>query len=300
MAAGLGSRYGGLKQMAGVGPHQEALVDYSIYDAIQAGFQKIVFVVQRRFKNDFKQRIGNAWEKKVSIQYVIQDLKSIPQNTQRPIKRIKPWGTAHAIWSARKVIQDPFAVINADDFYGRDSFKKLIVFLKQPLQSNSTYAMVGFPLAKTLSKYGSVSRGVCVCNRRLKNQGLFLSKIVEYARVIQERQRKIFYIDETGNHQLIPGHPWASMNMWGFRPTIFDHLNYQWIEFFKKMKHDEKEEFGIPQVINNLMHAQLIQVQVIPTPSQWFGMTYPQDHARAQMRIAQLVKNRHYPPHLHR
>ncbi len=211
MAAGMGSRYGGLKQMEPMGPNGSTLLDYSVYDAIRAGFGKVVFVIRHDIEADFKKIVGKKWESKVPVRYVFQELAMVPEDFKIPQGRQKPWGTGHAIWVAQGAIQEPFAAINADDYYGRNSFKVMAGFLKKIKKNNiSTYGMVGFPLGKTLSEHGTVARGVCRIGT-----GKQLEEVVERTHIAQEG-RKIFYLDESGKKRSLKRTQMVSMNMWGF------------------------------------------------------------------------------------
>lgn len=290
MAAGMGSRYGGLKQMEAMGPNGAAILDYSIYDALKSGFGKVVFIIRKDLEKDFRNLVGKKWERKTSVHYVFQELDLLPKGFRPPTERQKPWGTGHAIWAARKVVQEPFAAINADDFYGRDSHKALGKFLKEVLGGKvPTFAMVGFPLSKTLSEHGTVARGVCVVG-----PGRNLRKVVERTQIAFEG-RSIHYLDEKGKKHPLKGTQTVSMNMWGFTPELFRLLDGELVEFLKARGTEPKSEFLIPRVVDQALAEKRIRVKVLPTKSEWFGVTYPQDKQRVQARIQKLVSQRTYP-----
>jgi dTDP-glucose pyrophosphorylase len=287
LAAGMGSRYGGLKQMDSVGPGGETIIDYSVYDAIRAGFDQLVFVIRRDIEQTFRETIGNRFEKRIAVRYVFQELDCLPPNVILPNRR-KPWGTGHAILMAADAVNEPFGVINADDFYGAQSFRLLAAHL-QP--DNPNYAMVGFVLRNTLSEFGSVARGVCqLTNGRLESVRE-ITNIEKYGAAAR-------YKNGAGEFHALTGEEIVSMNMWGFNPDIFDHLRQQFLEFLKSSGADEKAEFYIPSVVNTLIHSRKKQVDVLPTRSAWFGVTYREDRPFVAEGIRQLVRNGEYPEKL--
>lgn len=290
MAAGMGSRYGGLKQMEAMGPHGAAILDYSIHDALKSGFGKVVFIIRKDLRKDFRRLVGKKWEKKAPVRYVFQELELLPKGFPVPPGRQKPWGTAHAIWAAREAVGEPFAAINADDFYGRGSFETLGKFLAHvPTGPQPTFAMVGFPLSKTLSEHGTVARGVCVLG-----PGRSLRKVVERTRIAQTG-RSIHYLDEKGRKHPLGPSATVSMNMWGFTPELFPLLDGELVKFLKSRGREPKSEFLIPRVVDQALAEKRIGVRVLPTRSQWFGVTYPEDKARVQARLRELTVKKAYP-----
>jgi NDP-sugar pyrophosphorylase family protein len=281
MAAGMGSRYGGLKQMEALGPGGTTLLDYSVHDAVKAGFGKVVFVIRRDIEDDFKKIVGRKWEAKVPTRYVFQELSMVPDGFRVPEGRKKPWGTGHAIWVAQAAIQEPFAVINADDYYGRDSFKVLGGHLSKlkDIQAPS-YSMVGFKLKNTLSEHGTVSRGVCQVGAG------YLKEVVERVEIGQEG-RKIYY-QEGGERHLLKGTETVSMNMWGFTPRLFGQVGEGFVKFMKEKGGEEKSEFLIPRVVDALVRGKKAKVKVLPTKSPWFGVTYPEDKSSIQKALAKI------------
>ncbi|HTC20928.1 MAG TPA: sugar phosphate nucleotidyltransferase [bacterium] len=290
MAAGMGSRYGGLKQMEPMGPNGSTLLDYSVYDAMRAGFGKVVFVIRHDIEADFKKIVGKKWESTIPVRYVFQELAMVPEGFKVPQGRQKPWGTGHAVWVAQGAVQEPFAAINADDYYGRSSFKVLAGFLKKIKKTDSSgYSMVGFPLDKTLSEHGTVARGVC----RLA-QGRRLREVVERTQIGQEG-RKVFYLDESGKKHPLKRNEVVSMNMWGFTPLIFRQLDKRFGEFLKEKGQDIKSEFLIPRVVDDAIASGESAVKVLSTQDRWFGVTYPQDREIVRENILNFVKRKVYP-----
>jgi dTDP-glucose pyrophosphorylase len=289
LAAGMGSRYGGLKQIDPVGPSGETLMDYSVYDALRVGFDKVVFVIRRDLEQSFKEKIGRRYEQRVRVEYVYQELNALPAGFPTPDNRKKPWGTGHAILVAASAIQEPFAAINADDFYGAESFR----LLARHLQSTPTdYAMVGFVLRNTLSEFGSVSRGVC----RL-GPGDFLQSIVELTR-IERDGAAAKYTDATQTVHPLTNDELVSLNLWGFQPQIFAQLEREFVEFLKNNREDEKAEFFISTVIGTLVAKGEAKVKVLRTSDSWFGITYREDRPIVVSGIAHLVRNGVYPQKL--
>ena len=285
MAAGMGSRYGGLKQLDAVGPSDETIIDFSVYDAIRAGYNKVVFIIREDFEKQFKEKISNKYEDKIKVEIVYQDLHDLPNSFSCPKDRSKPWGTGHAILAARNVISEPFAAINGDDFYGRESFK---IISDHYSSMNSGFAMAAFQLDKTLSDYGSVSRGICEQNL---NQ---LVTVVETHGIKKSSAGNI----ECDRDISLLGNELVSMNMWGFMPSIFDHLEKMFNEFLDENISDLKSEFLIPSVVNNLIEKNIEKVQVLKTKSTWFGVTYIEDKPFVKNQIKELIQTGIYPEKL--
>ena len=285
MAAGMGSRYGGLKQLDAVGPSDETIIDFSVYDAIRAGYNKVVFIIREDFEKQFKEKISNKYEDKIKVEIVYQDLHDLPNSFSCPKDRSKPWGTGHAILAARNVISEPFAAINGDDFYGRESFK---IISDHYSSMNSGFAMAAFQLDKTLSDYGSVSRGICEQNL---NQ---LVTVVETHGIKKSSDGNI----ESDRDISLLGNELVSMNMWGFMPSIFDHLEKMFNEFLDENISDLKSEFLIPSVVNDLIEKNIEKVQVLKTKSTWFGVTYIEDKPFVKNQIKELIQTGIYPEKL--
>ena len=289
LAAGMGSRYGGLKQIDPVGPGGETIIDYSIYDALRAGFGKLVFVIRRDIETPFKKIIGARFEEKISVGYVFQELDSLPPGFSVPPHRTKPWGTGQAILMAADVIHEPFAAINADDFYGANSFRVLAEHLHS---GSADCAMVGFILRNTLSEHGCVARGVC----RVDTDG-FLQSVMELVK-IEKDGSGAKYTDAAGVAHRLDGNETVSMNMWGFTPALFGHLRGQFAGFLKKNGQKEKSEFYIPAVVNELVIAKRERVKVLPTSDSWFGVTYREDRPRVIEKVRDLIAHGDYPEKL--
>jgi len=288
MAAGLGSRFGGVKQMTGVGPNNEFIVDYSIYDAIQAGFKKVVFIIRKDIYDDFRSTIGRRIENKIDVEYVFQDINDIPEGFSVPSDRVKPWGTGHAVLSVKNVIDDNFIVINADDFYGRESFVKIANYLKTVDKSSKKYSMVSYKLINTMSDYGSVSRGICnVDNGRLVD-------INERTNIIK-KDGNLVYIDE-GEH-LIDCDALVSVNFWGFTPMIFSDAYRYFVDFLRDNNDLSKKEFYLPTIVKRSI-LDGASVTVLESESKFSGMTYKEDREELSNYICELVKNGVYPNNL--
>jgi dTDP-glucose pyrophosphorylase len=288
LAAGMGSRYGGLKQIDPVGPGGETIIDYSVHDAIRAGFNQLVFVIRRDIEKEFRETIGSRFEKRIALEYVFQELDFLPPGVVLAPHRKKPWGTGHAILMAADAIHEPFAVINADDFYGAHSFQLLAAQLRP---GHPNYAMAGFVLRNTLSEFGSVARGVCqLASDRLES----VREIVG----IEKDGRAARYRNGTGEVHPLTGEEIVSMNMWGFNPTLFDHLRRQLVEFLKAHGSDEKAEFYIPTVVNTLIRSGEKKVNVVLTDSCWFGVTYREDRPLVAEGIRRLIRKGEYPERL--
>lgn len=295
LAAGMGSRYGGLKQLDGLGPNGETIMDYSIYDAIKAGFGKLVFIIRKDFEKDFKEKIISKYEGHIPCECVFQELDKLPEGFTCPVDRTKPWGTNHAVMMAADVIKEPFAVINCDDFYGRDTFMVMGKFLAAlPEGSKNVYSMVGFRVGNTLSESGTVSRGICSTN----DQHL-LTSVVERTK-IQRIDGEVKYIDDNGEWTATPDTTPVSMNFWGFTPDYFAYSQ----EFFKTFLSDPKNmenlksEFFIPLMVDKLITEKTATVEVLDTTSKWFGVTYPEDRQEVVDKIQALVDGGEYPAKL--
>ncbi len=288
LAAGMGSRYGGLKQIDGLGPNGETIIDYSIYDAIAAGFDKVVFVIRRDIEADFKAVFGTRYSNKIEVEYAFQT-RTI-QIDGKEFFREKPWGTAHAVLAAKDVIQEPFAVINADDFYGRDSFEKMHEFLTKKADDDA-YSMVGYVLANTLSENGSVSRGICV-----SNSNNLLSTVIERTKI--ERIDGSVMFEEKGKKFEVDEVSLVSMNFWGFHPSIMNHIEKGFQQFVKQNWDEPKAEYYIPLIVNDLIQKRISSVEVLPTNAQWHGVTYKKDKPTVQKAINALYENDLYPKSL--
>ncbi|MDD2437784.1 MAG: nucleotidyltransferase, partial [Massilibacteroides sp.] len=289
LAAGMGSRYGGLKQLDGLGPNGETIMDYSVFDAIRGGFGKLVFVIRKSFEQDFRKKIISKYENHIPVEIVFQDLNTLPEGFICPEGREKPWGTNHAVLMGKEVIKEPFAAINADDFYGRDSFSVLGKALMAMEGTENKYCMVGYRVGNTLSESGSVARGVCETNA----EG-FLTDVVERT-AIERIQGEIQFIDENGKKVVLKENTPVSMNMWGFTPDYFQHSEKSFIHFLQKNKDNLKAEFFIPLTVNELIKAGTSSVKVLDTTSKWFGVTYAADRQGVVDKIQKLIDTGDYP-----
>ena len=289
LAAGMGSRYGGLKQMDQFGPSGETIIDYSIYDARRCGFEKVVFIIRRDMEEDFKRNMVAKYEDKIEVHLAFQELNDIPAGFKVPAERKKPWGTAHAIWVAHRAVKEPFAVINADDFYGKGSYQILYDFLSEKDNEALEYCIIGYQLSKTLSEHGHVSRGVC----QTDDDG-FLQSIVERTK-IYKTDGGAQYEDENGALHSIDGNTPVSMNMMGFSPSIFGYLEKYFYDFLKEHGNDPKAEYLLPTVIDRLIREGVARVKVLPTNESWFGVTYKEDKPVVIEKIGQLVAAGMYP-----
>ena len=292
LAAGMGSRYGALKQMDAFGPNGETIIDYSIYDAIQAGFTKIVFVIRSSFQDEFKERMEQRWLGKIEMNYVCQELDNIPEPFQVPVDRAKPWGTGHAVWVAKDLIDEPFGVINADDYYGREALKSLYDFLISSSANESIYVVIAYLLKNTLSDFGKVNRGVCTVD-----EDGFLKFIKECKGISINVQNEIFYSEYDKVIQLSPDTP-VSMNMWGFHPNYFEWAEDYFIKFLSDRIFEENAEFYIPELIQELMDRGELKVGVLKSPSKWFGVTYQEDKPMVQEAFRQMIASNYYPEQL--
>jgi UTP-glucose-1-phosphate uridylyltransferase len=289
LAAGMGSRYGGLKQIDPVGPNGETIIDYSIHDAMRAGFGKVVFVIRRDIEEPFKKIIGARFEKKVPVDYVFQELDKLPPGFAVPANRTKPWGTGQAILMAADTIHEPFAAINADDFYGANSFR---VLAKHLSSESGDFAMVGFILRNTLSEFGSVARGVCKMNA----DG-FLESVTELTKIERDGSNAKT-IGPDGKALALTGDETVSMNMWGFTPALFGDLKKLFVEFLTKHGTEEKSEFYIPAAVNDLVHGGRARVKVLRSADPWFGVTYREDRPFVVEGIRKLIAHGDYPEKL--
>ena len=292
LAAGMGSRYGGLKQLDGVGPNGETIMDYSIYDAIQSGFGKIVFVIRKDFEQEFRDKVLSKYEGHIPTELVFQSIDALPEGFTCPEGREKPWGTNHAVLMAKDVINEPFLAINCDDFYGRDAFNVMGRFLSGLADGNeNSYAMVGFRVGNTLSENGTVSRGVCTTNA----EG-HLTTVVERTKIARV-DGKVSYKDENDEWVVIDDNTPVSMNMWGFTPDYFRYSENYFREFLSDEKNmtNLKSEYFIPLMVNKLITDGTALVSVLDTTSKWFGVTYPEDRPETVARIKKLVEEGVYP-----
>ncbi|MDP4228655.1 MAG: sugar phosphate nucleotidyltransferase, partial [Bacteroidota bacterium] len=289
----IGSRYGSMKQVDHFGPSGETIIDYSVYDAIKAGFGKVVFIISANFEENFNNSFRKRFPKEINIDYAIQDLKDIPTGYTIPANRNKPWGTGHAVLAARSKVHEPFAVVNGDDFYGPASYGELFSFLF-PLtdERHNEYCLVGYPLEKTLSKFGLVSRGICQLDAN------------DYLKGIQERTKiglsgkRIVWTDEGGSDQPLDPSTIVSMNMFGFTPSIFQYLE----EYFERFMQDDSDnpgaEFFLPTVVNHIIEKGEVKVKVLRANSQWFGVTYKEDKPFVSGELARLAESGTYPKNL--
>ncbi|PLW96959.1 MAG: nucleotidyltransferase [Marinilabiliales bacterium] len=290
LAAGLGSRYGGVKQMDKVGPSGESIIDYSVYDAIRAGFKKVVFVLNPGIINDFKSVYEPRLKNKIQTEYILQQLHDIPPSLSYNSERIKPWGTGHAVLVAKKYIHEPFAVINADDFYGAQAFQLISDFLSKSDNSSTTYAMVGFILKNTLSDHGAVSRGVC------QTEDGLLTDVVERTNIIRKEEKIIYH--ENGNDIPIDQESIVSMNFWGFTAEYFKQSEKEFEKFISTNAEKLTAEFYIPYALNNLIKSKKATCEVFTSNDQWFGVTYKDDKSATTQKINHLIKLGFYPENL--
>jgi UTP-glucose-1-phosphate uridylyltransferase len=295
LAAGIGSRYGSLKQLDRLGPSGETIIDYSVYDAIRAGFGKVVFVIRESFEKEFREAYIDRLKGYIDMDCVFQEIWKVPDGLQYTSERQKPWGTGHAILMAKERINTPFAVINADDFYGRSSFQAITDYYRQwtPTAAND-YCMVGFDIGNTLSEHGAVSRGVCQTD-----ENACLIGVTERTK-IERFDTGIAYKDENDQPVVIPENTIVSMNFWGFTPAFFDHLDTGFQHFIRKNADNPKAEFYIPTVVNDLVNSGQAGVKVLESKEKWFGMTYREDREMVISKIAELVGKQVYPDNLWR
>ena len=281
MAAGMGSRYGGLKQLDSVGPNGETIIDYSVYDAIRAGFNKVVFIIRREFEKEFKSQITNKYEGSIQVEFAFQELNNLPDGFECPPDRQKPWGTGQAILSAVDLIKEPFVVINGDDFYGLESYQIVSDYYKN---EGDMFTMVAYELGNTLSEFGGVTRGLCTLENDL------LSTVIETSNL----ERSESGVSSDRNIELDGSEP-VSMNVWGFTPDLFPYLRSMFNDFLKLEGKELKSEFFIPSVVNNLVQSNIKAVKVLKTGSSWFGVTYKEDKPHVVNKIKSLVDNDEYP-----
>ena len=293
LAAGMGSRYGGLKQLDGLGPNGETIMDYSIFDAIRGGFGKLVFVIRKDFEKDYREKIISKYENHIPVEVVFQSVDKLPEGFTCPADRSKPWGTNHAVLMGKDVIKEPFAVINADDFYGRDSFAVLGKFLSELSEgSKNNYCMVGFRVGNTLSESGTVARGICSTN----DQG-HLTTVVERTEIMRVNG-PVCYKDEKGEWVAVADNTPVSMNMWGFTPDYFTYSENYFVDFLKENIDKPKAEFYIPLLVNKLITEETATVKVLDTTSRWFGVTYAADRQGVVDKIKALIDAGEYPSKL--
>ena len=281
MAAGMGSRYGGLKQLDAIGPSGETIIDYSVYDAIKAGFTKVVFIIRKDFEQEFKSKITDKYEGQIQVEFAFQDLNDLPDEFTCPEGREKPWGTGHAIFSARNVINEPFVAINGDDFYGRESFKVVADYYRKGANS---FSMVAFKLDKTLSSFGGVTRGLCTVNDEK------LNTVIETA----DLQKTDYGVSSNRDIELDGTEP-VSMNVWGFTPILFKYLEEKFVEFLSENGTEMKSEYLIPSVVNELIQSGQETVHVLRSGATWFGVTYKEDKPFVEGEIEKLVNKGEYP-----
>lgn len=291
LAAGMGSRFGGLKQVEPVGPNGEAIIDYSIFDAIRAGFGKVVFIIRESFADAFKEKFDKKLKGKIEIAYVYQELDMLPKGFTLPEGREKPWGTAHAILVAKDVIKEPFCALNADDFYGRNAYEVMSRFLTSSEKPNE-YSMVGYQLKNTLSDFGSVSRGICEID---KNH--HLKKIVETTKILK-KGNKVVSIENDGTETELTGNENVSMNIWGFTPTVFPTLEQKFSDFLSTEIDKPKSEMYIPSVVFEMIEENKATVKVLEADSPWFGVTYKEDKPFVVQKINSLINQGEYPEKL--
>ena len=296
MAAGIGSRYGkGIKQLAKIGPHDEILMDYSIYDALEAGFNKVVFIIRKDIEEEFREVIGNRIEKHVEVEYVYQELKDVPDGCTVPADRHKPWGTGQAILACKGIVNEPFAIINADDYYGKLAFKKLHDFLisADTSQSEFTMAMAGFILKNTLSDNGTVTRGICI-----ENEDGYLTKVIETKGIIVDKNGNLV-CDTRESRDIIDFDNRVSMNMWAGYPNFIDYLENGFKEFLlDDTDNPITKEYLLPIIVDQLIQSNRATVKVLQTTDCWFGVTYPEDKEIVVKAIQQLIEQGIYPENL--
>lgn len=288
MAAGMGSRYGGIKQLATFGPNDETLIEYSVYDAVRGGFDTIIFVIRKDIETSFRDVVLQRFPKHLDVKIVFQELDELPEGYRSPVERTKPWGTGHAVLMAMPVIDGPFAVINADDFYGPSAFKLLADYLRG-IPNQGRYAMVGYALNNTLSEHGSVSRGVCHVDSNKE-----LVDLTEHTTIFAEGGKIVSELPH-GEKHIFPGNELVSMNLWGFPVKFLSSLERQFIEFLEKSVNSPKAEFYLPFAVNRDLADGTALVQVLPTEEQWYGVTYPEDLPHVQAALQGYVERGIYP-----
>lgn len=291
LAAGMGSRFGGLKQVEPVGPNGEAIIDYTIFDAIRAGFGKVVFVIRQSFADAFKEKFDAKLSGKIDVEYVFQELDNLPKGFTLPEAREKPWGTAHAILVAKNVINEPFCAINADDFYGDGAYQIMANFLNNSVQEQ-TFSMIGYQLKNTLSEHGSVSRGMCTVN---DNNNLI--KIVETHNIFKKEDAAVTIAND-GSETPLTGNERVSMNFWGFHPSVFKALESKFVQFLETEIDKPKSEMYIPSVVFEMIEKNEVEVKVLEANSPWFGVTYKEDKPIVVNKIKTLINEGVYPEKL--
>ena len=289
LAAGMGSRYGGLKQIDKLGPNGDTIIDYSIYDAIRSGFGKVVVVIRKSIEEDFKQVFLKKYGGKIEIEYVLQEIEYVPDGASYNPERSKPWGTAHAVLMADGVIKEPFCVINGDDFYGADAFKKMANYLAQSVPDSPNYCMVGYQLARTLSDYGFVARGICQTD-----DDCMLQKVTECTQ-IKRIGSVICFKDPQEENQPLPDNQIVSMNFWGFTPAFFNDLKIAFAQFIRTQGDNLKSELYIPTVVSELIDNKKATVKVLGSAAEWFGVTYKEDRSYVVERLKKLTEEGVYP-----
>lgn len=290
LAAGIGSRYGGVKQMDKIGPSGESIIDYSVFDAIRAGFGKVVFVLNPKIIEDFKDIYEGRLAGKIETAFVLQEINNIPEGVTYNPERIKPWGTGHAVLVTKDAVNEPFAVINADDFYGKHAFELISGFLSKLNNEQAEYAMVGYKLKNTLSEHGSVSRGVC------QSENGLLTDVVERTSIVRKGKKVVF--QDEGKEVEIDEDSVVSMNFWGFTPKYFSQSEKDFKDFITKNADQLKAEFYIPTVANNLITKKEATIRVLTSNGQWFGVTYQEDKPVTIANIRKLVDEGKYPERL--
>ncbi len=291
LAAGMGSRYGGLKQMDSFGPNGENIIDYSIYDAILAGFGKVVFVIREKFREDFEAFFSGKFDHLIEVEYIAQELDMLPEGYTLPDTREKPWGTGHAVLVAKDVVSTPFAVINADDFYGREAYMRIREYFDRP-DMNEDYCVVGYYLKNTLSDHGNVNRGICYVDDASN-----LQKVEELINIERDENGVIGCMVD-GENRVLQEDTVVSMNIWGFLPSYFDHAEEAFKLFLDERIHEPKSELYIPKVVDDLIIDKVLNVKVLQSDSSWFGVTYQDDKPHVSDQINKLIENGTYPENL--
>ena len=292
LVAGMGSRYGGLKQLDGVGPNGQTIMDYSIYDAIRAGFGKVVFVIRKDFEQEFREKILSKYQGHIPVEVVFQSIDALPEGYTCPADRSKPWGTNHAVLMGKDAIHEPFAVINADDFYGRNAFEVIAKELSRDHSKPGEYCMVGFRVGNTMTENGSVARGVCT------DKDGYLDNVVERTAITYDPEHRITFTDENGQTQYLDPKTPVSMNLWGFTPDYFEFSEREFKKFLDKDINAPKSEFYIPSCVNTLIHSGEASVKVLDTDSKWFGVTYAADRPGVVAKLAELHAAGEYPDNM--
>lgn len=280
MAAGMGSRFGGLKQIEPIGPGGQAIIDFSVYDAVAAGFKKVVFIIKHEIEKEFKEIVGSRIEKMIDVEYAFQELDMLPNGFVCPKDRQKPWGTAHAIYCCRDIVKTPFAVINADDYYGKSAYKKIYEHLKK---QKGDYCMVGFRLENTLTENGTVSRGICDVENGI------LKSVTERTKIIDCK-----YTEDDKSWTELPPDCIVSMNMWGFTPDIFAHIENDLNEFFKEKINVPKVEYYLPKIVSNVIERGIKDVSVLVAEDRWYGVTYKEDKECVVNALSKKIDNGEY------